>query len=448
MGKRQSETSQMKREDYEALEDASGSEPTGSFEKANEDTLKRRKIVKSQRPLGSSPPASSGKSGGNMFASVNFGGGIAGFGDGTPAPPRKSPAVSLVGKPIAAAPASLASSAPSQPAPFFGQPQPSNRQKKSAPIQEDPFVSRLADGLKEYFNQNVANTPRVIPTRAIDIVLTTLNAHVNQRALDTNSSEESLGNGDSSAVAAKRTQSSVSTFGSTPVAASSPSTSGPLFGNNTSTSSNIFGGAVPAAKPSFSFGGNGNKGPDLATTSDSTPGFQFQPSQPAPAPAPLPFSFSNVTPATATTKPTTESTTDLKSADDTNDNSADAEDPSVEEAVDPHWDTVHRVLKAKLRRVEDGKYAEIGTGSLKIERHKTNGTTRLVIRNLGSGAIIANVSIDSAFVTLKKSDPGEKKQKGQIVFKSKLKPTSPVETLYLLTKFEDLDETFNKMKGE
>ena len=456
MGKRGNENNQMRKEEYEALEDAGGgSEPTGSFEKANEDTLKRRKIVKPRRPPGSSPPTSSGKSGGSLFGSVNFGGGIAGFGGGTPAPAKKGPAFSLVGKPITAAPASSASSPPAQPALFFGQPQPSNRQKKSAPIQEDPVVSRLADGLKEYFDQNVANTPRVIPTRALDIVLTTLNAHVNKHALNTKTSKESLGNGASSAAAANAKQSSASTFGSNPVAAakppasaSSPSTSGPLFGSNTSTSSNLFGGAFSAAKPNFAFGGNGNKEPDLATTSDSTSGLQFQPSQPASAPSPVPFSFSSFTPATATTEPTTKATTDLKSSDVTNDNSTDVEDRSVEEAVDPDYDTVARIPKAKLRRLEDGKYAEIGTGSLKIERHKTNDTTRLVLRNLGSGAIMANLSIDSHMVTLKKSDPGEKKQKGQIVFKSKLNPTSPVETLYLLTKFEDLDETFNKMKGK
>ena len=57
MGKRGNENSQLSKEDYEALDDGNGgSEPTGSFEKANEDTLKRRKIVRPRRPPGSSPP--------------------------------------------------------------------------------------------------------------------------------------------------------------------------------------------------------------------------------------------------------------------------------------------------------------------------------------------------------------------------------------------------------
>jgi hypothetical protein len=72
-GKRSNEYNQMKKEDYEALEDIdSGSHSSGGFERADGVGLQNRRVVRARRPIAPPPAENSSATSVNPFASVNL----------------------------------------------------------------------------------------------------------------------------------------------------------------------------------------------------------------------------------------------------------------------------------------------------------------------------------------------------------------------------------------
>jgi hypothetical protein len=97
--------------------------------------------------------------------------------------------------------------------------------------------------------------------------------------------------------------------------------------------------------------------------------------------------------------------------------------------------------------MDDGKYVDVGKGKLQLQRHKTNGTSRLLLHSLGTGKLMANVVVPSNLsFQVAKSEPGAKNPRGQICFISVVDPSRGPEKLYLVTRFDLLDETAKNLR--
>jgi hypothetical protein len=136
-----------------------------------------------------------------------------------------------------------------------------------------------------------------------------------------------------------------------------------------------------APAPTFSFGGSTAKPASSPATAPIT-GFSFNLAQPvaaAPVAAPVPAASA---PAPAA------------DAGDGEDGEEEADEQVVLESADVDWNGVYQ-CKAKVYHYRDeGKISRFGNGDIKVQRHKTNGTRRMVMRDV-AGKVLMNMGISN-----------------------------------------------------
>ena len=233
----------------------------------------------------------------------------------------------------------------------------------------------------------------------------------------------------------------------------------------------------PAAPLNFSFGSstpatsasNSNSAAPLFPPSSSAPKVEFsfaKKSPPAPASAPPTGGFSFGAPAatakttsggatgggfsfggvTATGVSAPSSLTSPPSADNNVAEEEDKAEPSTTgESVDVDWDVVEE-YSVKACRTSEKKLVKFAEGPVKLQKHKTNDTCRMVMRN-AAGKVSLNLAISKNMAFHK--NESERKGKSplcRVIFMGVEDATKGPETFQLVCTKEDLDKLHGKLQ--
>ena len=226
--------------------------------------------------------------------------------------------------------------------------------------------------------------------------------------------------------------------GSVPPLSSSTSTSGlgaPLFPPAKSVPKVDFSfGTAAAPSPGFSFGAPSKAGETTATSSSGaggTSGFSF--------------SFGGSTNASNPTA-TTSTSTALPGNDGTDAAEEEDTEPSTAgESADVDWDIVDTFQIKVLRDVE-GKPTKFAEGQLKLQKHKTTSSCRIVMRSV-TGKVVLNISVNKDMSFLKNEQARKAKPPlCRVIFKGIHDADKGSETFHLVCSKENLDTLHTKIE--
>ena len=222
--------------------------------------------------------------------------------------------------------------------------------------------------------------------------------------------------------------------GSAPPLSSSTSTSGlgaPLFPPAKSVPKVDFSfGTAAAPTPGFSFGAPSKAAETTATSSSGTGGTSG-----------FPFSFAS--------NPTT--TTSTSAAPPGNDGTDAAEEENTEpstagESADVDWDVVETFQIKVLRDNEEGTAKKFAEGQLKLQKHKTSNSCRMIMRSV-TGKVMLNIAVNKDMGFLKTEQPRKGKPPlCRVMFKGIQDASKGSETFHLVCPKENVDTLYAKIQ--
>jgi hypothetical protein len=177
-----------------------------------------------------------------------------------------------------------------------------------------------------------------------------------------------------------------------------------------------------APAPSFSFGGSTAK-PASSPAPASSTGFSFNLAQPAAA-----------APAPAAPAPAAD-------AGDGEDGQVEDDEQIVLASADVDWNEVFQCKSRVYHHRDEGKPSRFASGDVKVQRHKTNGTRRMVMRDV-AGKVLMNMGIASGMSFQKSIMQG----KARVNFVGLLDKDRGSELFLLLCKTDDLDKLHSTLE--
>ncbi|KAG7397519.1 hypothetical protein PHYBOEH_000671 [Phytophthora boehmeriae] len=414
MAKRRNENGQMRREEYEAADDdvASDSFEIG-FQRASEDSIRKRKIVKAR--VGSRPPVAAkpaAAAGGDAAKSNPFGG-FQGLTTAKPAPANPFSGFSgLTGSSTSTAPAAAvttSSSTGSTPGSYQDAMEGLNKEFLAfvnGQAQKNPSVSWVAavqDYLKyadEIATKHASTKPVAIneqPNRAAPAPFSFGAAPATVSAAATKSKPDAPAVPVAAAPTFSFGASGTSDKKKDEERAKAPATSGFSFGGGSSLFSSKPSEQEEKVTPAFSFGAL-PKSPAPATTTLATGGFSFgnltapKPSSDAtPASSGLkPFSFGAPAPSSASAS----TIASAPAQDEDEENIGREEATVIIKADSPDDDCTFEVEKAKIFefKKDEKRWADKGVHPLKVLVSKETKSARILVRNQ-IGKIVLNSAL-------------------------------------------------------
>mmetsp|Transcript_23208 Transcript_23208/g.54882 ORF Transcript_23208/g.54882 Transcript_23208/m.54882 type:complete len:478 (-) Transcript_23208:997-2430(-) len=474
MGKRGNEHGQIRKEDLDAELEKSSSAPKGPFEKAPEDVLKRRRIVRGARKFGvKKTPASTGAASTGIFSGVSlkaspaatgasnpFGGFTFGSSANSKSTSSSALSTSPTTKPTSGGGKTLggfsfgssnASATATSPAttqkPAFPTFAMSTASQKSSVTTEtsktvkaanktgkmtadEQQLVKCAQGFVEHIK--VLSQFDKVGCQGFVSTFCALAKHVET-------------------VAERATVASVAkaTAGATP-ASSNWDSSRPLFAKKPLISPTAGSASKTDFKPSTSLFGSTAVLPAAASTGL----FSFNPTKTEAAAAPVPaFSFSTAqSPAVkaAAEKAAASATgTNDSKPENNNDNDADGgdnEDAAVLEAANSDYEVLYKT-RSKVLHVRKSIYYK---GLLKVEKHKETGKYRLVVRDETVGKVKMNTAITKGMPLEKAIVPASKKKKATpiVLIKAIFDETTKdePEDFKIITSQQEHENLYNELK--
>jgi hypothetical protein len=184
--------------------------------------------------------------------------------------------------------------------------------------------------------------------------------------------------------------------------------------------------------PSFSFGGSTAAKPasSPAPAPAFSTGFSFNLAQPAAAApaAPVPV------PAVPTPAPAAD-------AEGGEDGQEEAEEQVALESADVDWDGVFLCKARVYHHRDEGKPSRFASGEIKLQRHKINGTRRMVMRDV-AGKVLMNMGIASGMSFQKSIMQG----KARVNFFGLMDEDRGSEMFLLLCRTDDLDKLHSTLE--
>ncbi|KAG7337863.1 NUP50 nucleoporin [Nitzschia inconspicua] len=449
MAKRQSDK-QISKDDYEAQESSKGGTSfQGEFQKAEEDVLKKRRIVKvSKTKFGQSSSSTATNSSGtssifggiSLTRSNNNSSSSSSNNNNTPGNARPFSNFSFTGNTTTATTTTNnnnsssiipkgdgSNPAPASAYPVFATPRAAATPSTLTPAQGNTTSSsqgkQKLDRLASRFKKHIDSLPdNCLDPMAIERYLATVVSIYTQEKIQQSSGvtappEKTETTTTTQAVPARSTQPtfdfSMPAQATAPVSTSkegsgfftAPSAPAPATAPTASTSTGLFGNfsaSASTASSSFKFGETPSSGSAFdgsAAPSTTTPNFGGFSTVPSPA----------VAAAASTT--TSQTPGNDEDADD------DPEKNRTEKALASNNESIDVSFEAKCRvynyRGEGGKAQVHGGGVLKLERNKQTGKCQVVVRDETTGIVKFNVSIPSnARATLQTNPPSKNKPNG------------------------------------
>ena len=179
-----------------------------------------------------------------------------------------------------------------------------------------------------------------------------------------------------------------------------------------------------APAPSFSFGGSAAK-PASSPTPASSTGFSFNLAQPAAA-----------APASAPAAPAPAPSADAEDGEE-----VEADEQIVLESADVDWNQVFQCKARVYHHRDEGKPSRFASGDIKVQRHKTNGTRRMVMRDV-AGKVLMNMGIASGMSFQKSIMQG----KARVNFVGLMDSDRGSEMFLLLCKTDELDKLHSTLE--
>lgn len=487
MPKRGNEHAQVAKEDLDAvLAKSSSDEPKGPFERASGDVLKRRKIVKLGRKFGAAkmkaPASSSSKAppSNSIFSSVSMSNSTTAAASGrTNGGTQMNPFGNFSFGATAAAPSASSSSTTKKVVPFFAAPgsstqlgapktalaNNSNSFNNNAIVdttENDETLIKCAQGFLKHMKS--LSTVNVVSYQGFIRTFASIAQHVEETA--------------TSAPGTKATTTTTKVTGKTGWDSSRPLFGGgqPLVspgekksGATPTTKPNVpmFGASAPSPAPAtggFSFNpsksgtvspapatGGFSFNPTKSAAAPATGEFSFNPAKCGAAAAPVPaFSFS--TTPTAAVKAAAKSataSTDAPKPENTEDDANKEEDGDTELGTakeNEDYEVLYKT-KTKILHVKKAIYIK---GVLKLEKHKTTGKSRLVVRDGTVGKVKMNTAITKGMPLSKTVVPATKKKAATpvVLIKAIFDETSKdeLEDFKIITAMEEHENLYNELK--